>query len=226
MFPRHCPVCDAIVTPCGNLICESCHNQMRYLGNVFCKKCGKKLKNAQDEYCYDCIRKTHLFDQGRALYEYESIRVGLYRLKYGGRKEYSEFFAMEISLFFRAQIKEWHADALVPVPLHRSRERKRGYNQAQLLAEHMGKQLGIPVCSNLIKRRKRTIPQKKLTLPQRQNNLKKAFKLCRNDVKLRTIIIIDDIFTTGSTMDAMALEFKHAGVENVYFITLAIGEGF
>ena len=67
------------------------------------------------------------------------------------------------------------------------------------------------------------VPQKELDIQGRENNLKRAFKICRNDVKLKTIIIIDDIYTTGSTMDALALECKRAGIENIYCISLAIG---
>ena len=81
----------------------------------------------------------------------------------------------------------------------------------------------IPVYTNLAKRIKNTVPQKELNEKQRQNNLKKAFKIEPDVVKLKTIIIIDDIYTTGTTMDALAEVFLEAGAENVYFMTLAIG---
>lgn len=225
LFPRRCPICDQIARPYGRHICEKCHDKIQYIGNITCQKCGKKLNTMEAEFCHDCSSKTHLFDKGRALYEYESIREALYRMKYSGRKEYAEFFALELSLFLKAEILKWNADALIPVPLHFARQRKRGFNQSQLLAEHLGDLLGIPVRSNLIKRCKKTVPQKELSLAERQNNLKKAFKISQYDVKLKTIIVIDDIFTTGSTIDAMSSELRRAGVQKIYFITLAIGEG-
>jgi predicted amidophosphoribosyltransferase len=77
---------------------------------------------------------------------------------------------------------------------------------------------------HLVVRRKNTIPQKQLDVTQRQNNLKKAFKMCQNDVKLKTIILIDDIYTTGSTMDALSALLKEHGAERVFFLTLAVGE--
>jgi predicted amidophosphoribosyltransferase len=83
--------------------------------------------------------------------------------------------------------------------------------------------MGIPVLTKLVKRTKNTIPQKELDLSARQNNLKKAFKLCRNDVKLNTIIIIDDIYTTGSTIDAVAEQFREAGVKKIYFVAISGG---
>lgn len=111
------------------------------------------------------------------------------------------------------------------MPLHPSGQRKRGYNQAEVLAEQIGKRMHIPVRTDIVKRVRRTTPQKELDNTERQNNLKKAFKICRNDVKLEVAVIIDDIYTTGSTIDEIAAELKRAGVRQVFFITLAIGRG-
>ena len=118
------------------------------------------------------------------------------------------------------------ADAIIPVPLHYKRMRQRGYNQAKLFAEALGKAWNIPVKHRLVVRHKNTQPLKQLNPAQRQNNLKKAFKLAQNDVKLKTIIIVDDIYTTGSTIDSVARVFLQAGVHKVFFVTLAIGKGF
>ena len=94
-----------------------------------------------------------------------------------------------------------------------------------MLAREVGSRLNIPVNTELIKRVRKTAPMKNLSAKERQNNLKKAFKICHNDVKLSTIIIIDDIYTTGSTIDAMAYELRQTGVKNIYFAALAIGNG-
>ena len=83
----------------------------------------------------------------------------------------------------------------------------------------------IPVINDLVIRGKNTLPMKELDGSERQNNLKKAFLLGRNDVKLSTVIIIDDIYTTGSTIDAVALVCKEAGIKNIYFLTISIGSG-
>lgn len=118
-----------------------------------------------------------------------------------------------------------HPDALVPVPIHAEKKRQRGYNQAELIAAELGRLLHVPVETKLIKRVQKTKPMKDLSAQERQNNLKRAFKICKNDVKLNTIIIIDDIYTTGSTIDAMAHELRLAGVKYIYFAALAIGNG-
>ena len=117
------------------------------------------------------------------------------------------------------------AQALVPVPIHKSRQKKRGYNQALLLAEVLSAYCGIPVYDDLIARCGKTKAQKNLTDRERQNNLKKAFKIGRNDVKLKTIIVVDDIYTTGTTLDAVAKVCKEAGVVSVYSLTVAVGKG-
>lgn len=111
----------------------------------------------------------------------------------------------------------------MPVPIHPSRKRKRGYNQAQLIAQELSRLTGIPVNTKLIARVKRTLPQKELNERQRQNNLKRAFKIFQNDVKLNTIVIIDDIYTTGSTIDAMTEVLNRAGIHRVYCMVMAAG---
>ena len=103
--------------------------------------------------------------------------------------------------------------------------RSRGYNQAQLVAAELSKLTGIPIYDNVVRRVRKTLPQKELTAQERQNNLKKAFNISADVVKLNKTILVDDIYTTGSTLDAVALELKRHGVETVYFITLCIGEG-
>ena len=188
-------------------------------------KCGKTLRQVEKEYCGDCMQQRHLFDRGRALYEYKSAADSIYRFKYKGRQEYAAYYA-------RCMIKElggWIAgcrpDAFVPVPIHSSKRRVRGYNQAEVLACELGRLTGIPVETDLIQRVRKTVPMKELSAVERQNNLKKAFKICRNDVKLDTIVIIDDIYTTGSTIDAMSHELREAGIKHIYFMTLSIGRG-
>ncbi|MBO5094245.1 MAG: ComF family protein [Lachnospiraceae bacterium] len=222
LFPRRCPVCDRAL-PIGALICTSCADKLKIVKPPFCRKCGKGLVDEREEYCADCMQTQHFYTEGRALYEYPCVRRSMYRFKYKGRREYAEFYGGELARLLGDVIRRWNPDALVPVPLHRTRRRTRGYNQAQALADVLGRQLGIRVESGLLRRVKKTVPQKCLNREMRQNNLKKAFKLCRNDVKLNTIIVIDDIYTTGSTIDAAAAVLREAGIKEVYFIALAAG---
>lgn len=225
VFPRRCPVCDEIVVPFGELVCPTCHAGIRYVSEPTCIKCGKEMNQEEEEYCHDCANKVHQYERGMALYGYKGMSDSIYRFKYRGRQEYAQFYGMELAEHLGDRIRGLHADALIPVPIHFTKKRKRGYNQAQLIAAQLSKQLQIPMYSGLISRCRKTAPQKDLSGKERQNNLKKAFKMNRNDVKLDTIVIIDDIYTTGSTIDAMADVLKSAGVTHVYYVALAIGDG-
>lgn len=224
LFPKRCPICDEIIGFGKGYICKSCRESIHFIGKDFCMKCGKPLEG-EEEYCFDCKSRRHSYHRGAAVFEYHSIAPAIYRFKYGGRQEYAEFFGRCMAERLGEQIKQWNPQALVPVPIHRSRRRIRGYNQAELLAEVLSRQIEIPVKKNLIIRIKKTVPQKALNDRERQNNLKKAFKILKNDVKLNTIVIIDDIYTTGNTIDSMADVLREAGIEKIYYAALAIGKG-
>ena len=224
LFPLRCPVCDDIVRPSGEKICLECLGKLKLLTPPWCMKCGKHLAE-EGEFCADCRRKEHAFRRGRALYEYESAAKSIYRLKYGGRREYADFFGEQAAEYLGNFIRTVQPDALVPIPLHRKRKAVRGYNQAECLARAIGSRLGIPVCADYLVRVKNTVPLKYENPEERQNNLKKAFNIARNDVKLERVIIIDDIYTTGSTMDEAARTLQAAGVREVYFLALACGAG-
>lgn len=235
LYPPHCPFCDEIVPARGKEkgtaekmfpggVCQSCRKKLRFVTDPYCMKCGKPLQDPAQEYCTDCAKRTHFFEQGRSLLVYDdSVRYSIYRFKYGGRKEYAAVYAQLTLPVMQSFVRMISPDMLIPVPLHRKREARRGYNQAQLYARRLGKLLSIPCRDDLAIRVKNTKPQKELDAAGRQNNLKKAFKITGNDVKLKTILLIDDIYTTGSTMDALSQELLAAGAAKVYFITIACG---
>ena len=190
-----------------------------------CVSCGKHLERQEQVRCRDCSGKKRSFEQGIALYEYISVHDSVHAFKNLGRMEYAAFYGEEIRRFLLPSIKRMDGDALVPIPLHKSKFNKRGYNQAALLAEEISKGCGIPVREDILIRTRKTASQKKMDHATRQNNMKKAFHMVKNDVKLKTIILVDDVFTTGNTIEAAAEVLKQGGVEKVFFIALAIGKG-
>lgn len=223
IFPRRCPFCDGIVN-FGDLICRSCKGRISYTGEDHCLKCGKKLLDNEREYCRDCMHTVHLFERGRSLYVYNgNVRAAITRFKFRGRKEYSDFFGRDMVKHLGSFIIRCHPDIIIPVPVSKEKMKKRGYNQSELLAESISEQTGIPVNRTLIIRIKNTPPMKELSRIERMKNLKGAFKINVHDVKCRNVLIVDDIYTTGSTIDAMTEELKKAGIQNVYFVALAAG---
>ena len=233
LYPKRCPVCDGVVPAFeirdghirrGGLIHRSCHRKIEYVRGATCVKCGKPLSDPTREYCDDCRNTAHNFDRGFSVFVYRSVSGSIYRFKYMGRQEYAAFYGRATKRLLGKKLKALGIEAIVPVPMYRAKERKRGYNQAAVYARAVSAELGIPVCEVLVTRVRNTAPMKELDARGRRNNLKKAFIIAKNDVKFKCVLIIDDIYTTGSTIDEIAHEFRMAGVERVYFLTLAIGQ--
>ena len=227
LYPRRCPQCDRIL-PKGQRICESCYQEIRFEHDPRCMKCGRSLKGGaygtEQVLCADCEAHPHIYDHGYPLAEYHSVAHALFRMKYAGRRQNAEFFGDEIVRRLGRELLSLRADMLVPVPLHPARRRKRGYNQAADVARVISRRLNIPVREDLIERVKNTAPMKQSDERQkRRNNLKNAFQLKGNDVKCKRIIIVDDIYTSGSTIDAVAEEFRKAGASGIFFVTVAAG---
>ncbi len=224
LYPRRCPLCDRVVPP-GEEVCPSCRAQIVYETEPRCMKCGRSVADDPDParvYCRDCEAHPHVYDRGFPLLKYRSAARSIYRLKYSGRREYARWYGEEILREMGDSLRALRAEALVPVPLHPARYRKRGYNQAADLARVLSRGLGIPVRTDLIERRVNTAPMKRTDNERaRRNNMKNAFQLRSDDVKYRSIIIVDDIYTSGSTIDAVAREFRKAGVCGIYFVTVA-----
>lgn len=222
-FPLRCPVCDRPVAGLKRDSCPGCEERFIPVMRPRCAQCSKPLPEDEEGLCADCAQTKHAYDKGVALYSYRSVADSLYRFKYMGRQEYAHFYASRFCARYGAAIRALSPDAIVPVPAHKKREQKRGYNQAALFAREIGRRLRIPVREDLVRRTLPTAPQKELGVTERRNNLKNAFLLARNDVKLKTIIVVDDIYTTGATIDAVAHIFRQCGVRRIYFATIAIG---
>ena len=128
LFPARCPVCDGVVKRKEGLICTGCRDRFKTVAEPFCFSCGKPLSAESSQYCNDCAGRLHKYIRGRALYEYESAAASIYRFKYGGRREYANFFGKEMAGCLEQFIRKAAPDALVPVPLSRKRLCRRGYN--------------------------------------------------------------------------------------------------
>lgn len=235
VYPRRCPVCDGILNTFelkdrrikrGRLIHDDCIKKIKYVKAPTCIKCGKGLKgeDADKEFCDDCAKMKHSYDRGFSLFQYRSVSGSIYRFKYMGRQEYADFYARATKKVLGKKLSALGIDLIVPVPMYRRKAAERGYNQAEVYARKVSEMLDIPMCADLVQRSRNTLPMKNLDVRGRRNNLKKAFNIQRNDVKFKCILIIDDIYTTGSTIDEIARLLRLAGAKKVYFLTLAIGQ--
>jgi ComF family protein len=226
LYPRRCAVCDEIEVT-GKGICPLCKDKVHVAGEPACKKCGKPLVDERKEFCTDCGKKHHVYTQGKAVFVYEGgIRNSMYRFKYGNKREYAEFYADAAIEKYGTWLKRTEAEVLIPVPMFPRKKRLRGYNQAEVFAQALGRKTGIPVERHLIKRVRNTTPQKELNDLQRRSNLKNAFQLTSDIVKYKKVVLVDDIYTTGSTMDEISKTLKESGVKKIYYICISIGEGY
>lgn len=193
----------------------------------YCMKCSKPLEDDIRELCRDCQRKEHVFTRGVAAFSYsKAMKKSMYGFKYNNRREYGKYYSEVLWEKYSNTILSWGADALIPVPLHRTRLRKRGYNQAQVLARFLEKESGIMVDDTTLVRIKNTKPQKELSDKERNSNIESAFQIRSNDLKYKKVILVDDIYTTGATINECAKVLVGGGVEKVYFIAACIGNGF
>ena len=224
-WPETCPFCQKV---CKEGIAQNAGKGW-ILTNQRTKvyACGKQIRSMEKEYCYDCMHTHHYYEQGLSLWNHKApVNQSIYQFKYHNQRRYGELYSQELVKNFQKEIRRWNPDVIMPVPLHRARRRKRGYNQAQILAENLGRMLRIPVDSKSLARRKKTSPQKKLGHNERKKNLKNAFAVTPAFRPVRKVLLVDDIYTTGNTLDAAAKALKEKGVEKVYFLTISIGQGY
>lgn len=205
-------------------------SKVELVKSPFCMKCGKPLTN-DGEFCMDCMKKETSFNCGRAAFVYNKyMKKSIEDFKYHGRTEYAEFYARNMFEAYGGWIESLSPDALIPVPVHINRELKRGYNQSGIIADVLGKLTGIQVIHNLLVRSKDTIAQNKLPDRERKENLHNAFSIVRESWELyqnvKCVIIIDDIYTTGSTIEECSYVLRCADIENIYFLCTCIGKGY
>ncbi len=226
VFPLTCPVCKEKL-PAGVTVCPKCKETLPFITQPSCMKCGKQLEHEEQEYCGDCSQYGHFYTQGIAIFHYnDAVQKAIYDLKYNNRRDYSVFFAPFMIAGLKKVEQVWHTNVLVPVPIHDRKRRKRGYNQAEELAEAMAMEGNFVVRKDLIYRVQETLPQKALSHKERYQNLQHAFAVdvekCRG---IDSVILVDDIYTTGSTVDHCAKLLRAAGISHVYYVAIAIGEG-
>ena len=247
LFPTRCIVCDDILSPeeAANRIHVECESKLYPIRGVVCMQCGRPIKKTFDaeseksayleiyhsyEYCYECQSKLKSqskskITQGKALYLYRgAIKQTMYRFKYSNKREYAFYFVKEAVCQYGDWIKEKQIQAIVPVPMYKPKERKRGYNQAKTFAKALSELTGLPVLEDAVIRVRETQPLKSLNPIERKNNLKNAFQNGKSIVQYTHILVVDDIYTTGSTAEAVAEELIKQGVGHVYFMSICIGE--
>lgn len=227
LYPKRCLLCDEILPfEFNGRFCHKCDNKVNWIKDKVCVKCGKPINNQYLKHCFDCSKKSHYFEQGHAMWLYEDdIKEAIHRYKYGNRKGYGKAFALELLQYYKANIK-WDIDLITSVPLHEQKLRERTFNQSEIIADKLSEYISIPVNNDLLVRVKNTLAQKELSDIERIHNVEDAFSVnAKYSCKDKKILIIDDVYTTGNTIDNCVKVLKDHGAREVYFLTLAIGKG-
>ena len=223
LYPARCPVCHGIVKGKDG-ICPDCRKKLHYIKEPKCKKCGKQIEKMKMEYCRDCQRFVHAFDKGAAVFAYDDVmRHSISMFKYHNRREYAKVYAKEMYEHCKYFLKIASPEVILPVPVHKQKKRQRGFNQAELVAKELGKLTGIPVDTNYLYRVGKTTPQKELTRYQRKVNLREAFAIRETGKYYERILLIDDIYTTGATIDAVSEILRENQTKFIYFLTICVG---
>ena len=222
-LPRTCFCCGADLKT-KTLLCENCFKKVEVIKGLICQRCGVPLKYG-GQYCYNCrgskAAKYKCSFIRSALKFNEPTRALVHAFKYEKYLNIAPYFAEVMYRIYRKYPEYREASFLVPVPIYKSRQRRRGFNQAEVLAKHLGKICGIPVLNALV-RIKNTESQTKLTREQRKENILSAFALAKgveNKIKKEALILIDDVCTTSATLEECARVLKAAGAREVLAIT-------
>ncbi len=224
LFPPRCLGCDAQVDRHGTL-CSACWQQVNFITEPFCAACGLPFEYSigAQAHCAACIQEAPPFARARAAFRYDDASKHLVlRLKYQDETALAQVYAPWLA---RAGAEVLAAsDVIVPVPLHYWRFVHRRYNQSALLASVMAKVSGKLLLPDGLMRIRPTLQQTGLTHAQRQKNVRGAFRVHpkrREMLRGKTVLLVDDVYTTGATLSACAKALKRGGASEVNVLTLA-----
>ncbi len=227
LYPRRCIGCGETTPDSFRYICWECWSDSARVEPPFCSLCGDPVAGAIDHdfICYSCSSKTPAFTAARSAARYDGV-VGeaLRKLKYEQALWLAPDLATLLHHCIQAEFPGREFDLLVPVPLHHVRKRGRGYNQATVLARELGRRLGRKTHPGLLKRIRPTISQTNLTAKARLSNVTQAFQFRKGHALTgRKVLLVDDVMTTGATVNACAEALKKGGAVTVHVITAARG---
>ena len=227
IYPRICCVCERNIEQEPGHLCWDCSAGLPYITDPYCSICGDPVDGRVDEtfVCYACAKNPPYFARARSAVRYRgAVQTLLRGFKYRSRL----WAAHDLARLLRVCVETHYAnetfDAVVPVPLYAMRRRERGFNQAQVLASLLARELRKPLADKAFVRVRPTPSQTRLTARERAFNVRGAFKIRRADpICNRKLLLVDDVMTTGATVNECARVLKNGGATDVFVVTVARG---
>lgn len=217
LYPPKCVSCGFA----GSHFCADCRANLVHIRSPVCQKCGYPLSSVANT-CQEC--QIHSFSnlnsvRSVAFFDSTFLRPAIHKFKYQNRRILSADFAHLLKDCYAAN--QLVTDIIVPVPLHKSRQKERGYNQSEVLAKSLAPLISQPIDQTSLIRWRATKAQMSLDAIQRQGNVADAFKCLSDELSNKTVLLIDDVFTTGATLNACARVLRQAGAKSIHGLTLA-----
>jgi ComF family protein len=216
LFPQSCIGCGRA----GSYICSACRQSLVMMPSLVCHVCGRP--QPAGSICNRCLNFRAEVDGIRASFIFEGVmRRAIHEFKYHNLRALAKPLAQLLQKYL--SVNPLPGDILIPVPLHRSRQRERGYNQSNLLAVELGRLVGLPVANDCLVRHKHTHSQARTSgILERQSNVAGAFHCSDSKIKDKQVLLIDDVATSGSTLNACAAALKSEGAASVWGLTLTM----
>jgi competence protein ComFC len=228
VYPQHCVICKKHLKRGEQDVCEVCWNSLVTLPAPFCPYC-KSFIDPEDSKCGFCrftgkIAEDHKVSMARSLGWFDdSYKELIHQFKYGKKVSLGKRLGQRLGETINGDPNFLKSDFLIPVPLHKSRQRERGFNQSKILAEEISKITGLSVLKDALKRKKNTKDQTYLSREQREENVRGAFVVTSSEmINSKSIILVDDVITTGATLSECARILKQSGVQQILATTIAV----
>jgi ComF family protein len=228
LLPATCKLCQSVVEDLRlGVVCQSCWDRAKLIEAPFCTACGyafaSKAISAEKALCGPCRRNLYRFDVARAWAPFqEPVKEVIHQLKYGCHPSLARPLAVRLASTYETHRQRLQADWMLPVPLHPARERERGFNQASEIARHLSRMVGVPLARGWLLRTRPTEVQAGLTRRERRRNVSGAFAMSKSaEIRGRTVLIVDDVFTTGATLNECARILKQSGTAKIAVLTVA-----
>lgn len=227
VWPRSCEICHRPAGNSGRYLCWDCLSSFPLIATSFCSQCGDPVDGVTTApyVCSLCVDRNPSFDVARSATRFKGgIKELLHRFKYSNAVHLDDDLSVLMQACVQTHYPNEYFDAITFVPLHPAKERARTYNQARLLAQRLSDRMKIPLAPGCLRRIRATGTQTRLDMRERAQNMKDAFEVpCPEWIEGRTFLLVDDVMTTGATVNEAARTLKRAGSRRVCVVTVARG---